>query len=64
MNPIIEPILAGLCVSLFNNFILNNGSFIMNWCSPQTVTVEHEDTVSSSNTTISDISFDTHVHRH
>ena len=64
MTPILEPILAGLCVSLFNNFILNNSTYLINWCSPQTVTVEHEDDVSSSNTTISDISLEPHVHCH
>ncbi len=64
MTPILEPILEGLCVSLFNKFILNNSTYLINWCSPQTVTVEHEDDVSSSNTTISDISLEPHVHCH
>ena len=64
MTAIIEPIMAGLCVSLFNKFILNNTTYISNWCSLSTVTTQHEDTVSDSNTTISDISLDTHVHTH
>ena len=64
MLAIFEPILAGLCVSLFNKFILNNNYISMSWCMTETVTVDNEDTVSSSNTTISDMSFDTHVHCH
>ena len=64
MTPILEPIMAGLCVSLFNKFILNNSGYWMQWCSPATVTVAHEDDISSSNTTISDISLEPHVHCH
>ena len=64
MTAIIEPIMAGLCVSLFNKFILNNTTYISNWCSLSTATNQHEDTVSDSNTTISDISLDTHIHTH
>ena len=65
MTPILEPILAGILVSLINKFILNNNS-IWNWCSPQEIVIEqHEDTISSSNTTISDISFEEpHIHVH
>ncbi len=63
MTPIIEPIICGLCVSLFNKLILNNPDIIGPWCYAQTVTVEHDDNVSSSNTTLSDISFDEpHIH--
>ena len=61
---IIEPIMAGLVVSLFNKFILNNTTYLSNLCSLSTVTTQHEDTVSDSITTISDISLDTHVHVH
>ena len=45
MTPIMEPILAGLCVSLFNKFILNNSGYWLQWCSPVTVTVAHEDDI-------------------
>ena len=63
---VIEPILAGIAVSIINKYFLNNNSILWNWCSTQeTVVVEqHEDTISSSNTTISDISFEPHVHCH
>ena len=64
MTAIIEPIMAGLVVSLFNKFILNNTAYISNWCSLSAVTTNHEDTVSDSITTISDISLDAHVHSH
>ncbi len=64
MTAIIEPIMAGLFVSLFNKFILNNTAYISNWCSLATVTTHHEDTASDSNTTISDMSLETHVHVH
>ena len=65
MTPILEPILAGITVSLINKFILNN-NIIWNWCSPLDIVIDqHEDTISSSNTTISDMSFDTpHIHIH
>ncbi len=66
MIPIIEPILAGLCVSLINKFVLNNhDTMIWSWCSPQDIVTGHEDDISSANTTISDMSFDTpHIHMH
>ncbi len=64
MTMIIEPIMAGLVVSLFNKFILNNTTYLSNLCSLSTVATQHEDTVSDSITTISDISLDTHVHVH
>jgi hypothetical protein len=65
MAPILEPILAGLTVSLINKYIVNN-SCLWLWCSPPTINVDHhEDDLSSSNTTVSDISLDNpHIHIH
>ncbi len=64
MTPRIELIGAVITVSLINKFILHN-SIMWQSCSPQAIVIEHEDTVSSSNTTISDTSLDTpHVHAH
>ena len=66
MVSVIEPIVAGCIVSLINKFILNNNSILWGyWCSPQAIVVEqHDDTISSSNTTIADIYFEPHVHCH
>ncbi len=64
MTPILEPILAGITVSLINKFILNN-NIIWNWCSPQALVVDQHDDLASSSTTISDSSLDTpHIHMH
>jgi hypothetical protein len=67
---ILEPIMAGLTVGIINKWILNN-SDLWHWCagscstSTVTHTVQHEDDISSSNTTVSDISLsDTHIHIH
>ena len=65
MLPIIEPIFAGIIVSLINKYVLNANSSIWTMCSPQEIIIEHEDNISSSNTAISDSSFDApHVHVH
>ena len=64
MTPIVEPIVAGILVSLINKFILNNNT-IWNWCSPQAIVVDQHDDLASSNTTISDASLEIpHVHIH
>ena len=65
MTPILEPILAGLTVSLINKYIVNNNCLWL-WCSPPTIEIDgHEDDLSSSNTTVSDISLENpHVHIH
>ena len=72
---LMEPILAGLTVGIINKWILNN-SELWHWCAAHTscsnVTTmgiyPHEDDISSSNTTVSDISLDnihiTHVDMH
>jgi hypothetical protein len=72
---IVEPILAGLTVGIINKWILNN-SELWHWCVAHSscsnvTTVElnhHEDDLSSSNTTVSDISLEnihiTHVDMH
>ncbi len=69
---ILEPILAGLTVGILNKWILNNND-LWHWCaascSTSTVihTVHHEDDISSSNTTVSDISLEnthTHIYTH
>jgi hypothetical protein len=79
MTPILEPILAGLTVSLINKYIVNNNCLWL-WlscsslrdlpglcpCSPPPIEIDgHEDDLSSSNTTVSDISLENpHVHIH
>jgi hypothetical protein len=66
MTPILEPILAGLAVSLINKYIVNNNCLWL-WCSsPPTIEIDgHEDDLASSNTTVSDISLENpHVHIH
>jgi hypothetical protein len=65
MIAIIEPILAGLTVSIINKYIVNNPQLWF-WCTPPPPTrYEHEDDLSSSNTTVSDISLDNpHIHVH
>ena len=72
---IVEPIIAGLTVGIINKWILNN-SDLWQWCVAHTscsnvTTVElnhHEDDLSSSNTTVSDLSLAhlniTHVDMH
>ncbi len=62
---ILEPFLAGLTVGLISKWIFNNNALWL-WCSPPVISVDqHEDDISSSNTTVSDISLDTpHVHIH
>ncbi len=69
---IIEPILAGLTVGIINKWVLNN-SELWRWCTTHTscsnVTTigidHHEDDLSSSNTTVSDVSLgNTHIHVH
>ena len=65
MLAIIEPICAGIAVSLINTFLLNSNNIIWSWCSTPTIVIDHEDNISSSNTTISDISLEApHVHIH
>ena len=65
MPTILESITAGIIVVLINKYSLNTNSIIWNMCSPQEIVIEHEDNISSSNTAISDTSFDTpHVHIH
>ena len=55
---IIEPILAGLTVGIINKWNLNNGALWI-WCTSSSHSVDHhEDDISSSNTTVSDISLD------
>ena len=65
MLAIIEPIAAGICVSLINKLLLNTINIIWSWCSTPTIVIDHEDNISSSKTTISDISLEApHVHIH
>jgi hypothetical protein len=62
---LLEPILAGLTVGIINKWMFNN-SDLWHWCASHTscsnvTTVgidQHEDDISSSNTTVSDISMD------
>ncbi len=69
---IIEPILAGLTVGIINKWLLHNND-LWHWCASHTscsnVTTisldHHEDDLSSSNTTVSDVSLgNTHIHVH
>ena len=69
---IIEPILAGLTVGIINKWVLNN-SELWRWCTTHTscsnvtsISLDHyEDDLSSSNTTVSDVSLgNTHIHVH
>ena len=69
---ILEPIMASPTVGIINKWILNNND-LWHWCaascSTSTVihTVQRKDGISSSNTTVSNISLEnthTHVHTH
>ncbi len=72
---LIEPIVAGLTVGIINKWMFNN-SELWRWCvshtscsTATTISIDqHEDDISSSNTTVSDISLDnihiTHVDMH
>ena len=67
MLVIIEPIFAGLCVSLFNKYSSNANSILYTICQPAVIeTSETEyDCTSFQNIAISDISLETpHVHIH
>ena len=77
MTPILEPILAGLFVSLINKYVVNSSALWL-WCNPPTADIyQHEDEdgrspsysqsddLASSNTTVSDISLDNpHIYVH
>jgi hypothetical protein len=62
--PILEPISAGVIVFILNKYVISR----LNFCYPcelveqQIHMVEHEDDVSSTNTTITDASSSSHVH--
>jgi len=67
MLTILEPICAGILVSLFNRYVLNTNSIIYTMCEPAIIeTFETEDCISSQNTAISDTSsLETpHIHIH
>ncbi len=65
---LVEPIVAGLTVGILNKWIFNN-SELWRWCVTHTScttdsiisTSQHEDDLSSSNTTVSDLSL-AHIH--
>ena len=62
---LVEPIIAGLTVGILNKWIFNN-SELWHWCTTHTscsnvTTMElhpHEDDISSSNTTVSELRLD------
>jgi hypothetical protein len=63
--PILEPISAGIIVFLLNKYVISR----LNFCYPcelveQQMHLEHEDDVSSTNTTITDASATTHTDVH
>ena len=67
VSPLIEPIVAGIVVSLINKYLLNTNSFVYSYCNDSSnVYRESEDLTSSTNTTISDrSSLETpHIHSH
>jgi hypothetical protein len=63
---ILEPVCAGIMISLVNKYLLNNLGGVWQSCSTEEIRVdEHEleeEAVSATNTTISDA--DPHVHCH
>jgi hypothetical protein len=65
---ILEPVCAGIMVALINKYLLNNLGGLWQSCSAEEIIVdEHEldeegTSLSSANTTISDV--DIHVHCH
>jgi hypothetical protein len=65
---ILEPVCAGIMVALINKYLLNNLGGLWQSCSAEEIIVdEHElddegTSLSSTNTTISDV--DIHVHCH
>ena len=66
VSQLIEPMFAGLFVSLFNKYVLNPNSILYKICQPTVIeTFETEDCISSQNTAISDVSLETpHIHIH
>ena len=65
VSTLIEPIIAGVLVSLFNRYVLNTNSIIYTMCEPAIIqTFETEDCSASENTTSSDISLEPHIHIH
>jgi hypothetical protein len=63
---IIEPVCAGIMVALINKYLLNNLGGWWQSCSAEEIIVdEHEmedDSVSSTNTTITDAEIHVHCH--
>ena len=65
---ILEPVCAGLMVALINKYLLNNLGGLWQSCSAEEIIVDEHDldeegtSLSSTNTTISDV--DIHVHCH
>ena len=69
---ILEPVFAGIVVSLLNKYVINGwaGTWLQSWCvSPENVIEQDDDNAddevdqnSSTNTTISDA--DVHIHCH
>jgi hypothetical protein len=65
---ILEPVCAGLMVALINKYLLNNLGNLCQSCSAEEILVdEHEEeeegtSVSSTNTTISDVGIHVHCH--
>ena len=63
MIPNVEPSTAGLIVSLINKCIVHN-IIVCNLWSTTSEGEKYDEEVSSANTTISDLSLETHVHIH
>ena len=64
MIAILEPVGAGIMVSLISKYLLNNLGVLWQSCSAEEIRVDEneveEETISSTNTTVSDA--DVHVH--
>ena len=69
---ILEPVFAGVLVSLINRYLLNGsaGTWLQSWCVPDEnidedeVLDEEDHSMSSTSTTILDTQIDAHTHVH
>lgn len=64
LTPLIESIFAGICVSVINKLFLNSNSILYKLCEEDHINHDVEDLSASTNTTISDMISEPHIHIH
>ena len=62
--PILEPICAGIVVSLINKFMFNSHSALWHSCYTTNVDTTYEDDTASTITAVSNVSLEAHIHIH